>query len=655
MKLSRLKYYAFTYKGYEKLLKKELKPLVKNPYVSNIYGKKGIEFRASFCEVLDVLKKSKLINSLKVQIGKPFKADNISLLDRNIRKLDYSFLIDKNLNNIENINIKCFSKNSMLYHTKMIEENFYLVLKEYLDKEEIKTHLSESEIKLLKDMQYKEDLENLKKNEINPNFEHHMDFKDKINFKENLDNDINFDYKQKLQEKEKINKLTKNIDVKFLDTDNKKINNEKQNIFLKKKKNIKNDLVNNIFVYGFNDYFNVSLEIFNTNEVKTGYKKHIGWGSVKENIINGFLQKSGLLEKFKKEKKIQIFDPFCGSGTIFLESIIASLNLNNNNIDFKNLNILNYPIVNKNSENFEELKKYNKNIEENIEEDIRVSLIGTDISKKQLDNSINNFKDLDKNDILKKLKPLDTKVILELKQNLKNNKIAFKNFYNKILFVNSSYEEILKNSSFLNNYTLITNIPYGIQNHKNSINNLYKEFDEFLKNNNNKFEEIYVLYILSDKIKNNFVQSSDFNWKPVVTFFNDGKMMAFFKFENKKNSFKDENIVKFKKVIKRRNRKQKIITDTYDLNKIHLIKQNSKKNKDKQKMLLNIKRNKYLEKKSEIQKNKIEKFKKNMKKLDQKEALKMLSNANTILDKDQFEKFKKQLDSKMKSIEDKKN
>lgn len=40
----------------------------------------------------------------------------------------------------------------------------------------------------------------------------------------------------------------------------------------------------------FNDSASVSLEVFNQNEFKIGYRPHIGWGSVKEEIIHAFLE-----------------------------------------------------------------------------------------------------------------------------------------------------------------------------------------------------------------------------------------------------------------------------------------------------------------------------------------------------------------------------
>ena len=52
----------------------------------------------------------------------------------------------------------------------------------------------------------------------------------------------------------------------------------------------------------------------------------------------GALIKSGLVERFRKEKKIKIFDPFCGSGTILLEALSLSIEKSIRK-DFQNFDI----------------------------------------------------------------------------------------------------------------------------------------------------------------------------------------------------------------------------------------------------------------------------------------------------------------------------
>ena len=67
--------------------------------------------------------------------------------------------------------------------------------------------------------------------------------------------------------------------------------------------------------------------MFNQQNFKSGYKPFIGKGSVKESLIHGFLEKSGLLKDFINNKKVKVLDPFCGSGTILIQSMVSALNL----------------------------------------------------------------------------------------------------------------------------------------------------------------------------------------------------------------------------------------------------------------------------------------------------------------------------------------
>ena len=52
---------------------------------------------------------------------------------------------------------------------------------------------------------------------------------------------------------------------------------------------------------------------------KHDIKGKVGWAPIKENIVAGSLLESGVL--FNKKEVLNIWDPFCGCGTIGMEII----------------------------------------------------------------------------------------------------------------------------------------------------------------------------------------------------------------------------------------------------------------------------------------------------------------------------------------------
>jgi putative N6-adenine-specific DNA methylase len=67
---------------------------------------------------------------------------------------------------------------------------------------------------------------------------------------------------------------------------------------------------------------------------KHGYKPFIRWGVMKETLTAACLLESGVLEKANKTGKLYLWDPFCGSGSFLIESIMMLLSQPVRNVIF---------------------------------------------------------------------------------------------------------------------------------------------------------------------------------------------------------------------------------------------------------------------------------------------------------------------------------
>jgi len=59
---------------------------------------------------------------------------------------------------------------------------------------------------------------------------------------------------------------------------------------------------------------------------KHGYKPFMRWGVLKETLTAACLLESGILERANRTGKLHLWDPFCGSGSFLIESLMMLLN-----------------------------------------------------------------------------------------------------------------------------------------------------------------------------------------------------------------------------------------------------------------------------------------------------------------------------------------
>ena len=111
---------------------------------------------------------------------------------------------------------------------------------------------------------------------------------------------------------------------------------------------------------------------------KHGYKPFIRWGILKETLTAACILESGILKKANKTGKLYLWDPFCGSGSFLIETIMMLLEQPVRNFDTA-LPFEYWPIHKK--EEYEEFKSDLNDFQKmKKKHDIDIQLIGSDIS-----------------------------------------------------------------------------------------------------------------------------------------------------------------------------------------------------------------------------------------------------------------------------------
>lgn len=59
---------------------------------------------------------------------------------------------------------------------------------------------------------------------------------------------------------------------------------------------------------------------------KHGMKPYVRWGVINETLAAACILESGVLERAKLTGKLYLWDPFCGTGSFLLETLMSALN-----------------------------------------------------------------------------------------------------------------------------------------------------------------------------------------------------------------------------------------------------------------------------------------------------------------------------------------
>ena len=58
---------------------------------------------------------------------------------------------------------------------------------------------------------------------------------------------------------------------------------------------------------------------------KHGMKPYVRWGVLNETLAAACILESGVLDRAKRTGKLYLWDPFCGTGSFLLETLMSAL------------------------------------------------------------------------------------------------------------------------------------------------------------------------------------------------------------------------------------------------------------------------------------------------------------------------------------------
>lgn len=289
----------------------------------------------------------------------------------------------------------------------------------------------------------------------------------------------------------------------------------------------------------------ILLDLFDKPLHLHGYKSLINWGSLRETYAAALLFESKLLEKFNKDNKLFLWDPFCGSGTIMIEAFFLTLNKPARKIDDISKEAFTYlPFHDK--ESFDKFIKEAKNnidcFNANLEGETEIQFIGSDIDSKSVEAFTLNCEkaEINKYKFTKNNEKIPYKTDITINPNIFHQKINevfncymgdFETIGKEIVFSNKI--ENFKNKKFI----IFSNIPYGNSHQladKLQVKSLYVRFGKFLRKYNKNLEDVFILVNKRDiKDELNFKNLTELKWKVLNSFDNNGIEVELLKLENK--------------------------------------------------------------------------------------------------------------------------
>lgn len=313
-----------------------------------------------------------------------------------------------------------------------------------------------------------------------------------------------------------------------------------------------------------NDKCKILLNLLNKPLHMHGYKNIINWGSLRETFAAALIYESKIIENFYEKKKLFVWDPFCGSGTILIELFLMATERHIRPIsDISKEAFTNLPFHDK--EKFRSFLEEEKETAENRtiifkDENVDLHLISSDadvksieaVSKNSTKAGLNSYTVKSGDKVLYSGENIDNKGNQSLHTSDVNMAINPTIYHEKINNVFNTFigdfdtisKEVLFNDKIPfykeKKFTIFSNIPYGTSKEMSDriqIKSLYKRFGKFLRKNSNHFEDVFILVNLRDtKDELNFKNLTEIKWKTVNTFYNNGIEVELIKMKRELNN-----------------------------------------------------------------------------------------------------------------------
>ncbi|CDW76469.1 UNKNOWN [Stylonychia lemnae] len=571
----------FTYRlrppvGLEKTLMKELKSLnLVNSKPRKLTGRKIIEVQGPEESLWKMMHKSRIAEDIQVRMTQPFRARGEKELEQNLEKLPWHCYLPNPQQQQEHMfkmpQTRAKTHSSKLYHTQLIRDILIKSMTEIQIKRDFK-------ISLLKGM-------NGKGPQNMPYKQFKKQWLEKKERKEQ--DDIDRRVKEKIQESDDEEENTIDIDghtiestqiesegkgrrkIKTLDEIKAELKSK-----IEFKKNLKT--ISRIQINIVKDRGEILVGTSYEDLHKHGYKPFVRWGVLKETLTAACILESNIIAKANHTGKLYLWDPFCGSGSFLIETLMMILEQPVRNFD-GNLPFQYWPVHQR--EQYEKFKEELNDYQKMVKKDqIDIQIIGSDVSQKAIETSIKNC---DHSDIEKLIQrglvaprlrgfinnPMifsshwpkysydengeaATSVLMDFKQTDRNQLLSL--YQGDFQSIGSQLASLTEN---FQDFTILTNVPYGEQSKEKQrhtdtdLQNIYRRFGKFIRNYPSLEKNTFVLaqsHHYGHKLS--FEKFSNCGWSKELNFSNGGLSVHLLKFDMSQVSEVKQTLQAYKEI-----------------------------------------------------------------------------------------------------------
>jgi len=232
---------------------------------------------------------------------------------------------------------------------------------------------------------------------------------------------------------------------------------------------------------------------------------------------------------------LKLWDPFCGSGTILLESLSLYLGLPvRTNQASELFDLQNVRAINK--ENHEKYLQNLSKVEGNsFLEESNIILLGNDIESEAIKSSLNNFDNLLKEHEFSE-KYLDNN---NNSFQIKENPVIFHHsFLGKRVHLFQTDFENIPSMINIKDFSILTNPPYGYRSRSHisfaNLKGTYNRFKNLIRKNLRNLDQVYVLYPVDKKNVGSLIKTRGLAWNLIEKFDNGGIEIGLFQLDKEK-------------------------------------------------------------------------------------------------------------------------
>ena len=135
------------------------------------------------------------------------------------------------------------------------------------------------------------------------------------------------------------------------------------------------------------DYAEILLSTSYDSLYKHGYRPYVRWGVLNETLAAACILESGILDRAKHTGKLYLWDPFCGSGSFLVETLMYALEQPVRQL------APTYPFEHWPIHDTDKFEQFRSEVEDlrKVKSDLDIQIIGSDVSLRAVETACKNM------------------------------------------------------------------------------------------------------------------------------------------------------------------------------------------------------------------------------------------------------------------------